>query len=145
MNKKVDMTALKFNQASIIALTLAAFIVDWPLTVIFVGLVLAVGTVWPHAALFKLVYFKLFRSRGILKARIVPDDPAPHQFAQGLGATFMVISGVLLLLGYSFAGWLLAWMVVILAGVNLIFNFCVGCFIYFQLDRAGLMSFARGE
>jgi hypothetical protein len=145
MKRMVDITALKFNQGSIIALVLPAFVVDWPWMVIFVGFVLAVGTAWPRAALFKLAYLKLLKPLGILKPQIVPDDPAPHQFAQGLGATCLLTSGVLLLLGYSFAGWLLAWVVVILAGVNLFFNFCAGCFIYFQLDKAGLMSLARGE
>jgi hypothetical protein len=145
MKKMVDTTALKFNQGSIIALALLAFVFDWPWMVIFVGLVLAVGTAWPTAALFKLVYFRLLKPIRILRPQIVPDDPAPHQFAQGLGATCLLTSGVLLLLGYSLAGWLLTWMVVILASVNLFFNFCAGCFIFFQLDKAGLMSFARGE
>ena len=35
-------------------------------------------------------------------------------------------------------GWVLAWLVVALALVNILLGFCMGCFIYFQLGRAGI-------
>jgi hypothetical protein len=139
MNKKVDHTALKFNQASIIILTLLAFLLDQPYLVLFVGLVLAVGTIWPGAALFKLVYRKLFQPAGWLKPNVLEDDQAPHQFAQGLGALFLLAGSALLALGQGTPGWSLAWIVIILAAINLFLNFCAGCFFYYQLDRLGLM------
>lgn len=146
MAKKVDTTALKFNQASIIALTLLGFVLNQPALVLFVGLVLAIGTVFPAAALFKLVYVKLLKPNHILKANIIDDDPAPHQFAQGVGALFLLVSSAILFgLGGPVLGWLLAWIVIVLAAVNLFFNFCAGCFVYYQLDRAGLIPQARGK
>jgi len=141
MVKKVDTTALKFNQASIIFFTLLGFLLNQPLLVLFVGLVLAVGTVFPGAALFKQVYLSLLRPRGILKPNVITDDPAPHRFAQGVGALFLLASSAaLFLLPGSAAGWLLAWIVIVLAAVNLFFNFCAGCFVYYQLDRLGLIT-----
>lgn len=141
MIKKVDTTALKFNQASIIFFTLLGFLLNQPLLVLFVGLVLAVGTIFPGAALFKQVYLSLLRPRGILKPNVIPDDPAPHRFAQGVGALFLLASSTaLFMLPGSAAGWLLAWIVIVLAAVNLFFNFCAGCFVYYQLDRLGLIS-----
>lgn len=146
MAKKVDTTALKFNQASIIALTLLGFVLNQPALVLFVGLVLAIGTVFPAAALFKLVYVKLLKPNHILKANIIDDDPAPHQFAQGVGALFLLVSSAILFgLGGPVLGWLLAWIVIVLAAVNLFFNFCAGCFVYYQLDRVGLIPQARGK
>lgn len=139
MTKKVDVTALKFNQASIIVLTLLGFLLDQPYLVLFVGLVLALGTVWPRAALFKQVYFKILKPSHVLKARVIDDDPAPHQFAQGLGALFLLAGSILLAFGQTALGWSLAWIVIILAAVNLFLNFCAGCFFYYQLDRLGLM------
>ena len=106
----------------------------------FVGLVLAVGTIWPQAALFKPVYFKLLKPARMLRANVVADDPAPHQFAQGVGASCLLASsGALLILQANTWGWVLAWIVIILAAVNLFFSFCAGCFVYYQLDRFGLM------
>jgi hypothetical protein len=139
MFKKVDITALKFNQASIIALTLLGFLLDQPFLVLFVGLVLALGTIWPQAALFKLVYLKLLKPNNILRPNVVDDDPAPHQFAQGVGALVLLAGSALLAFDQMLLGWSLAWIVIILAAVNLFLNFCAGCFLFYQLDRVGLI------
>src|SRR5262245_28224631 len=146
MVKKVDTTALKFNQAMIILLTSLGFLLDQPYLVLFVGLVLAVGTILPQAALFKLIYLKLLRPAGLLKANVINDDPAPHQFAQGVGALFLLASSLVLLVWENMAlGWSLAWIVIILAAMNLFFNFCAGCFVYYQLDRVGLIPQPKGQ
>ncbi len=140
MIKKVDTTAIKFNQGSIIVLTGLGFVLNQPYLVLLVGLVLAIGAIWSQAGLFKLVYQKLVKPAGLLRANVIDDDPAPHQFAQGVGALFLLVSSSLLLgVGNAALGWVLAWIVIILAGVNLFFNFCTGCFVYYQLDRLGLM------
>jgi hypothetical protein len=144
MAKKVDTTALKFNQASIIAFTLLGFLLNLPVLVLFGGLVLAVGTIVPVAALFKQIYLKALKPAGILKPNIIDDDPAPHQFAQGVGAIFLLGSSVALFLEATVLGWTLAWIVIILAAVNLFFNFCAGCFVYYQLDKVGLIP-AKGK
>ncbi len=83
MVKKVDTTALKFNQAALIALTLLGFVLNLPGLILFVGLVLAVGTIFPKAALFKQIYLTVLKPNNILSPRVIDDDPAPHQFAQG--------------------------------------------------------------
>jgi DMSO reductase anchor subunit len=41
--------------------------------------------------------------------------------------------------GYTVLGWVLAWLVVVLAAVNLFFGFCAGCFAFYQLSRLGLI------
>ncbi|RME41555.1 MAG: DUF4395 domain-containing protein [Caldilineae bacterium] len=139
MPQKVDQTALKFNQASIITLTVLGFLLNQPLLVLFVGLVLAVGTLFPGAALFKGVYRALFVPRGWLKPSPIADDPAPHQFAQGVGAVFLLASSAaLLVFRQGVVGWTLAWVVIVLAAINLFFGFCAGCFVYYQLHRLGL-------
>jgi hypothetical protein len=146
MVKKVDTTAIKFNQASIVVLTTLGFLLDQPYLVLFVGLVLAIGTVKPQAALFKLIYQKVLKPNGLLKANVIDDDPAPHQFAQGVGALFLLAaSSALLLLNAPAVGWTLAWIVIILAAINLFFNFCAGCFVYYQLDKVGLIPQFKGK
>lgn len=146
MVKKVDTTAIKFNQASLILLTLLGFLLDQPYLVLLVGLILAVGTILPQAALFKLIYLRLLKPAGLLKANVIQDDPAPHQFAQGVGALFLLTSALALLVwGSPILGWSLAWIVIILAAVNLFFSFCAGCFVYYQLDRVGLIPHPQGQ
>jgi hypothetical protein len=113
--------------------------------VLFVGLVLAIGTIAPKAALFKQVYLKLLKPSNILKANVMGDDPVPHQFAQGVGALFLLSSSVALLGFGPVLGWILAWIVIVLATINLFFNFCAGCFVYLQLDRAGLIPQTKGN
>ncbi|MFQ5594376.1 MAG: DUF4395 domain-containing protein [Anaerolineae bacterium] len=133
---RVDQTALKFNQASIIVLTLAAFVLDVPWLVAFVAVVMTVGTLWPAASLFKRVYTDVARPRGWLRPRVVSDNPEAHLFALGVGAVFMIASSLALLaLNLPAVGWVLAWIVVVLAAINLFLGFCAGCFMYYQLER----------
>ncbi len=140
MVKKVDTTAIKFNQASIITFTLLAYLFDLPWLVLFVGAVLAVGTIWPGAALFQQAYRQVLKPIGLLKPHVIDDDPAPHRFAQGVGATFLGLSSLALLASNAISlGWGLAGLVVVLAAINLFFNFCAGCFVYYQLRRLGLI------
>ncbi|GAB4407348.1 MAG: DUF4395 domain-containing protein [Anaerolineae bacterium] len=141
MAQKVDTTAIQFNQASIIVLTLLGFVFNQTWLALLVGMVLAVGVIWPGASLFKLIYLKLIQPIGLLKANVIDDDPAPHRFAQGLGALFLLASSLTLLgLNNDVVGWMLTWIVIILASINLVFNFCAGCFVYYQLDKLGLLA-----
>lgn len=138
MTTKVDHAALRVNQASIIALLAIAFVANALWLVAFVAAVMVVGTIWPQAGLFKLAYARVLRPAGILKPDLRDDDPQPHLFAQGLGGIFLVFSTLFLWLNLSLVGWLLAGIVVVLAAVNLFLQFCLGCFIYYQLERAGI-------
>lgn len=138
MESRVDQTALKFNQASIISLLLVAFIIDQSWLVAFVGLVMLVGTVWPAVSLFQQTYRRALQPTGLLRANIIPDNLNAHLFAQGIGALFLAASFIALLSGSALFGWALAWIVIVLAAINLFAGFCLGCFIYYQLGRAGL-------
>lgn len=146
MEKQVDITALKVNQACIVALNVLAFVLgDGPGRWIVLGVaaVMLVGTAFPNAGLFKLLYARVLRPARLLKPNVIPDDPVPHLFAQGLGGSFLLAAFLLLLAGVTLAGWVLVWVVVALALINLLFSFCAGCFIYYQLDRRGLLPFAH--
>lgn len=44
-------------------------------------------------------------------------------------------SGALLVLHLPVVGWVLAWIVMVLAAINLFLGFCAGCFMYYQLER----------
>lgn len=134
----VDHTALKFNQACIIGLSLLAFVLNQPWLVAFVGAVMIVGTLYPPASLFKLIYARLLKPAGLLKPNPVQDEQAPHLFAQGLGGIFLALATIGFLAGVPAVGWALTGIVVVLAAINLFLGFCVGCFIFYQLARRGI-------
>jgi Domain of unknown function (DUF4395) len=139
----VDHSALKVNQTGIIATVLIAFVGSAfyrPALVLIplLASVLLLGTFAPNLALFKQFYFKVLKPRGIVKPRPVQDRPEPHNFAQGLGGVFLVVASAFLL-PVPVIGLALALLVAVLAFVNLAFGYCVGCQIYFQLGKRGLI------
>jgi len=152
VTQTVDHSALKVNQAGIVVTVLVAFVGSAfyrPLMILIplLAIVLLAGTFAPQLALFKQLYFKVLKSRGIVKPRPVADRPEPHNFAQGLGGVFLAISSVLLYLGTPAHGALvpvlglaIALLVAVLAFVNLAFGYCLGCQIYFQLGKRGLIQ-----
>ena len=54
----------------------------------------------------------------------------PKQFAAVIGATTLAIASILLVTGLPTAAWALAGIVAILAGLEAVFAFCLGCRIY---------------
>jgi hypothetical protein len=141
----VDHSALRTNQAFIIALLLTAFITGfWPLAA-FVAAVMLIGTLLPGLALFQRIYRHVLRPIGLVKPDRIPDSPAPHRFAQGMGGTFTLAGAVLLALGAPVVGWALVWLVILLAALNLFVGFCMGCFVYYRLERLGVPGFQTVE
>ena len=139
----VDHSALKVNQTGIVVTVLVAFFgsVAWRPILILIPLlavVLLLGTFAPQYALFKQVYFKLLKPRGIVKPRPVQDRPEPHNFAQGLGGVVLAVASVFLI-PVPVIGLALALLVAVLAFVNLAFGYCLGCQIFYQLERRGVI------
>jgi hypothetical protein len=142
--QSVDHSALKVNQTGIIATVLVAFIGSffWTLFLALIPLlaiVLLLGTFVPRLALFKQIYFKILKPRGIVKPAPVQDRPEPHNFAQGLGGVFLGIAS-LLIVSVPIVGLALALLVAALAFVNLAFGYCLGCQIFYQLERRGVLK-----
>ncbi|MDA0353653.1 MAG: DUF4395 domain-containing protein [Chloroflexi bacterium] len=139
---RVDRNTLRTNQGFIVALTVLAFVLGatvgaW--IVLATGLVMTLGTFDDRLALFKQVHRRVLKPLGILGANVHPEDPMPHQFAQAMGAAFLLAAAAALFADATPVGWTLNFIVTALAFINLAVNFCAGCFVYFQLDRRGLL------
>ncbi len=149
----VDHSALKVNQAGIVVTVLVAFLASFAglagaFLIPLLAVVLLLGTFNPRLALFKQLYFKVLKPAGIVKPRPVQDRPEPHNFAQGLGGLFLAVSSVLVfspaLAGdyrpnpLEAVGLAVALLVAVLAFVNLAFGYCLGCQIFYQLERRGV-------
>ncbi len=143
-DRKVDHSALRTNQAFIITLLVIAFVLNAPILVAFVSAVMLIGTAFPSAGLFKAAYAYLLKPAGLVKPDVKLDNPEPHLFAQGLGGIFLLLATLALLIpGLGWIGWVLTWLVIALAALNLFAGVCVGCLIYYQLNRLGVPGFVR--
>ena len=124
----IDRTALKVNQAGIVLTVLLAFLLSaiWPVLVWalpVLALVMLVGAIEPRAALFRQAYLTILRPAGLLRPRPVEESPRPHTFAQILGGVFLALASLAFGLSAPVLGWALAWIVLVLAFVNLAFGF----------------------
>ncbi|WP_105317156.1 DUF4395 family protein [Thermus tenuipuniceus] len=126
---KTDRNQLRFNQVLLTLLLPLAALLDLPLLVYLLFLLMvSQHTPWDLMGVLK-------RALGI-PARLVEEDPRPHRFARTLGAVFLGLASLFLLLGLKGVGYALALLVALLAFVNLAFGFCLGCFLYLHLRYA---------
>lgn len=142
--QKVDHSAIRTNQATIITLILVAFVLNVPWLELFVGLVMLLGTLIIRRPGFGYaIYGGLLKPAGIARPDVIADNPEPHLFAQGFGGVVLVLGFLALLLGATVPGWALAWIVLALAALNLFGGFCVGCAIYYWLNRLNVPGFVK--
>jgi hypothetical protein len=143
---RVDTHLAKFSQACTVLLTAIAFLLNQPVIVIITAVILALAALVPVISPYRLVYRGIILPLRLLRPRIVEDDPAPHRFAQGVGAAFLIASSlVLFLTTAAVVGWTLDLIVFVLSGINLIVGFCAGCFVYYHLGHIGLLPRVRYE
>jgi Domain of unknown function (DUF4395) len=141
---RVDTHLAKFSQAVTVLLSALAFLLNQPIIVAIAALILTLAAIVPSVSPFRLLYRYIVLPLHLLQPRIVEDDPAPHRFAQGVGAAFLIASSLLLYLTSATAvGWALDLIVFVLAAINLTVGFCAGCFVYYHLGRLGILPRVR--
>jgi uncharacterized protein DUF4395 len=140
--QKVDHAALKANQLMIITLSILAFIFNLPILVVFVALVMGIGSARKVPG-FLPVYKYILKPRGWMKPDVLDDNPEPHRFAQFLGFVFLTAGSIALFTGATVLGWSLVWLVVALAALNAFGGFCVGCAVYYWFGHLKLPGFSK--
>jgi hypothetical protein len=141
VERKVDHSAIRTNQAFIIGLLVSAFVLDARWLVAFVSAVMLIGTIFPKVALFKAAYWYILKPLKIARPDVRQDNPEPHLFAQGVGGTFLLVATLAFIGNATVLGWALSWIVVALAALNLFAGICVGCLMYYWFNRLGLPGF----
>jgi len=126
----------------IIGLSLLGYIFDVPVLPGFVGIVMLLGTLLKRPG-FGLVYSKLLRPLGMVRPDILEDNPEPHRFAQSFGSVVLLAGTIALMAGVDLVGWILVWVVIALAALNLFAGFCVGCAMYYWLNRMHVPGFVK--
>jgi len=140
----IDVTLNKFSQICVVLLSGLAFGFAQPIVTIIGAIALTLSAAVPSVSPFRLLYRYLLVPAHLLRPRVVEDDPAPHRFAQGIGAAFMIAASIVLTTtNVATIGWTLDLIVFALAGINYTVGFCAGCFVYYQLGKAGLMPHVR--
>ncbi len=140
--KKIDHSATKVSQVTIVVLNVLAFILNLPWLAGFVMVVMLFGTLIGVPA-FGFIYRYGLKPAGLMKPHVLLDNPEPHRFAQGFGGVVMLIGTISLYLGLPGLGWILVWLVAALAALNAFGGFCVGCFIYYWLTRLHVPGFTK--
>jgi hypothetical protein len=143
-----DRSVLKVNQAILMGVIVVGYLIGlayqpiaWVLPVLAVMMLAGVGS--PSLNVPRLLYLRWLKPARIVKPRVVHEDPAPHRFAQLVGGVFLAAASVFVITGLLLVAWVLAWIVAALAFLNFAFNICVGCIMYAQLVRIGLLPLAR--
>lgn len=139
---KVDHSALKGNQLTIIILNILAFIFNLPILAALVAVVMGLGALLGMPG-FVLLYRHVYKPLGLLKPDVLADNPEPHRFAQFVGFLFMAAGSFALFFGANLTGWVLIWIVVALAALNAFVGFCVGCAMYYWLGRFNIPGFTK--
>jgi hypothetical protein len=143
---RVDTNLGKFSQGSTVVLTALAFLLQQPILVLITAIIMALSAFVPEISPYRLLYKGVVVPSGLLKPRVVEDDPNPHRFAQGVGTVFLFASVlVFFFTPLATLGWVLDLIVFVLAGINLTVGFCAGCFVYYHLGRLGLLPRVRYE
>jgi hypothetical protein len=144
MSAKIDKSGIKFNQILIVLLVSVSFIMNLPFLIALTSIIMIIGSILPEASLFRLIYLNIVKRSGIMKPEIVNESNAPHLFSHGFGGIVLLISFLLLQFFPDNTGIIIGWsislIVAVLAFINIIWNFCAGCWLYFQLQKSGLLD-----
>jgi hypothetical protein len=143
-----DRSVLKVTQLILMAGLIVGYAVSLakPLAAVALpvfALMMLHGAAVPSQSLPRLLYLNVLKPRGLVRPRVVVEDPAPHRFAQLVGGVFLAAGSVLAAAGLLTAAWTLGWIVVAMAFLNFAFDICVGCIMYAQLVRIGLLPLRR--
>ncbi len=140
--QKVDHSALRANQAFIIAFLVLGFLFNILWLAAVVSAVMLLGTAFKRPG-FAPIYTGLLKPIGWVRPDVLNDNPEPHRFAQGFGGTVLAIAVLGFALGSAVLGWALVWLVIALAALNLFAGFCAGCAVYYWLHRLNAPGFVK--
>lgn len=141
-NTKVDQNELRTQQALGGVILLSAFVLQrWELVAVQAS-ILFIASLLPRMHPYRLVYLFILLPMGIVKPDRRTDHSAAHRFASFLGFVMTTIASYLLANHYTWFGWGLVWIVIVLTGIAIL-GWCAGCFTYYTLHRLGLTRLFR--
>lgn len=136
----VDHNAIKTGQLLAIATLVCAYVLErWELVAALAVIFLLTGLFFDFGP-FTLFYRLFLKPLGLVKPDLRLDNIQPHRFGQVVGALSAALAAAALWFDYSALGWIMVWVLIALTLVSYM-GWCIGCFIYYQMNRAGLKGF----
>lgn len=140
MPNLVDHSAIKTGQALAVAVLAMAFLTNrWEPVAALAAIFLVSGLAFDWGP-FTLIYRFVLKPIGLVRPDMRNDNVQPHRFGQMVGAASAAAAAAALYAGHALLGWILVWVLIVLTTVSF-FGWCIGCFIYYQLNRFGLRGF----
>ncbi len=132
-----DVSARKVHQWVCVALLAAGFVLGTPVgiwLVALIGVVMLAGRFWWPADIFRQVTWRVLEPAGIVRRREVQEDHDTRRVARVLGGIILLAAAALLAAGLGI-GWVLSAAIGIMIALDAAFNFCVLCFLTYQVAR----------
>lgn len=133
----VQYPALMFQPRVIGVLVLAGVLLQAPMLFLTLSAVLWWSALVPRLNPFDRLYNSLVAARKGLPALTVSVAPGPRRFAQGMAATFMLLIGVSLLVGWETLAWVLEALLLVAISALIFGAFCLGSYVFHVLTGNG--------
>ncbi|MDH5426400.1 MAG: DUF4395 domain-containing protein [Gammaproteobacteria bacterium] len=138
----VDHAEIKMGQVLTIIISTIALLLQDPLPLMLLGVVFLLSGTVRVLSPFSMFYRWLIQPVGIMTSDYRLDNIQPHKFGQLVGALTIAISLMFMQLGYPMTGWGIVVVLIILTVISYA-GWCIGCFMYYQLNRIGLGGFFK--
>lgn len=142
MATQVDHAEIKLGQLLTMAMAALAFALNEPLWLIALGVIFLVTGLIRSLSPFVLLYRYMVKPLNIMHSDYRLDNIQPHAFGQLIGALTVVIALGLYFMEYQIAAWVVVAVLFVLTLVSYL-GWCIGCFMYYQLNRQGVKGFFR--
>ncbi len=138
----VDHAEIKLGQLLTIAMSGVALGLQDTLPLLLLGVVFLLSGSVRRISPFALIYRWVVRPLHLMRSDYRLDNIQPHKFGQLVGVLTVVMALGLIETGYPIAGWVVVGILIALTAVSYA-GWCIGCFLYYQLNRLGLGGFFR--
>lgn len=142
MTRHVDHAEIKTGQLLTLLMSAGAFFLHDPRWLIALGLIFLITALARPLSPFVWTYRYLVAPLRLMRSDYRLDNIQAHSFGQFVGAATVGVILALFYGGFEMAAWAV---VGVLFGLTLIsyLGWCLGCFLYYQLNRLGLKGFFR--
>jgi hypothetical protein len=145
MAELFDVTARKVHQWTMVGLAVAGFLLGdrfGPVLLLVAGAIMLVGRFWWPADVVRQFTWRVLEPRHLLQRRERAEDHSTRRIARTVGGAVWMAAALLVGLGLPIVGWPVALLIAVMVVLDAAFDFCVLCFAFLHLDRAGLLPAA---
>ncbi len=142
MSNQVDHAEIKMGQVLTIIISGIALALQNIIPLIILAGIFLLSETVRSISPFSLLYRWIIKPLGIIKSDYRLDNIQPHKFGQLVGVITVVLALALMQFGYTTAGWIIVGVLIALTATSYA-GWCVGCYMYYQINRLGLGGFFK--